>query len=78
MPNRIPVLLSVFRLDLNKPEFESRAPHDNDIISVEAIAFTQAAQKLIEGEIYLSSPMAIISRLLLKRFCHTSNGDKQF
>jgi 8-oxo-dGTP pyrophosphatase MutT (NUDIX family) len=68
MPGRIPVLLSVFRVDLSKSEFESRAQHDSDIVSVEAISLTDAAQKLIDGEIYLSSPVAIISRFLLGTF----------
>jgi 8-oxo-dGTP pyrophosphatase MutT (NUDIX family) len=77
MPGRIPVLLSVFRVDLSKAEFDSRAQHDNDIVSVEAISFTEAAQKLVEGGIYLSSPVAIISRLLLKRFLNTSTHDKK-
>ena len=66
MPGRMPVLLSVFRLDLKRSEFDSRNQHDNDIVSVEAISLTEVAQKLINGEIYLSSPIAIISRLLLK------------
>ncbi len=71
MPGRIPVLLSVFRVDLSTSEFESRSRHDNEIISVEAISFTEAVQNLIEGVIYLSSPAAIISRLMLKNFFNT-------
>lgn len=66
MPGRMPVLLSVFRVDLNRHEFESRAHHDEEIISVLAIPFMEAARKLVSGEIYLSSPAAIVSRLLLK------------
>lgn len=65
MPGRIPFLLSIFRIDLKNSEFDSRAQHDDDIVSVEVISFFDAAQKLISGEIYLSSPVAIISRLLL-------------
>jgi 8-oxo-dGTP pyrophosphatase MutT (NUDIX family) len=77
MPGRIPVLLSVFRVDLSKPEFESRTQHDNDIVSVEAISFSDAAQKMIDGEIYLSSPVAIISRLLLEIYFTASTKDKE-
>lgn len=73
MPGRIPVLLSIFRIDLRKPEFDSRLQHDDDIVSVEAISFTDAAQKLINGGIYLSSPAAIISRLLLKDISKYTN-----
>jgi 8-oxo-dGTP pyrophosphatase MutT (NUDIX family) len=77
MPNRIPVLLSVFRLDVRMGEFESRAQHDNDIVSVEALSFPDAARKLVEGEIYLSSPVAILSRLLLKEFLGKAIADKE-
>lgn len=65
MPGRIPVLLSVFRVDVSQYEFDSRLCHDSEIVSVEAMSFMEAARRLIEGEIYLSSPVAIISRLLL-------------
>ena len=64
MPGRMPVLLRVFRVDLSKFEFDSRSPHDNEIVSVEAIPFIEVARRLVEGDIYLSSPVAIISRLL--------------
>jgi 8-oxo-dGTP pyrophosphatase MutT (NUDIX family) len=82
MPGRIPVLLSVFRVDLSKPEFESRTHHDNDIVSVEAISYADAMQRLVSGEIYLSSPATIISRFLLKTFINRSfiqdiEADKQ-
>ncbi len=77
MPGRMPVLLSVFRIDLSKPEFESRSQHDNDIVSVEAISFTEAARKLVGGGIYLCSPIAIISRLLLGRCLNTSIPDRE-
>lgn len=66
MPGRIPVLLSVFRVDLNQREFDTRIRHDNEIVSVEALPFIDAVRKLIDGDIYLSSPAAIVSRLLLK------------
>ena len=66
MPGRMPVLLTIFRVDLCQSEFDLRLQHDNEIVSVEAISFIEIARKLVSGEIYLSSPVAIISRLLLK------------
>ena len=77
MPGRIPVLLSVFRLDISRPEFDSRSHPDDDIVSVEAISFADAARKLIHGEIYLSSPVAILSRLLLKQYYHAPTSGKR-
>lgn len=67
MPGRIPVLLSIFRVDLSRPEFDSRAQHDNDIVSVETVPFVKAQRMIADGEIYLCSPIAIISRLLLEQ-----------
>jgi 8-oxo-dGTP pyrophosphatase MutT (NUDIX family) len=66
LPGRIPVLLSIFRVDVSRSEFDNRGPHDGEIVSVEAIPYSEIVKKLIEGQIYLSSPMAILSRLLLK------------
>jgi len=77
MPGRMPVLLSVFRVDLGTPEFDSRSQHDNDIVSIEVISFTEAVQKMVAGGIYLSSPVAIISRLLLKRCLKTPIPNKE-
>lgn len=66
MPGRIPVLLSVFRVDVSQSEFISRSRHDNEILSVKAIPFGEVARMIVSGKIYLSSPAAIVSRLLLK------------
>ena len=71
MPGRIPVLLSAFSIEVSQSEFDSRSRHDNEISSVEVLSFTEIARKIVNGEIYLSSPIAIISRLLLKRFLNT-------
>ena len=71
MPGRIPVLLSTFRVDVSQYEFDTRTKHDNEISSVEVLSFDEIARKIINGEIYLSSPVAIMSRLLLKRFVNT-------
>jgi 8-oxo-dGTP pyrophosphatase MutT (NUDIX family) len=68
MPGRMPVLLSVFRVDLSRSEFDSRLSHDDDIIGVEAISLADVARMIISGEIYLSSPVAILSRLLFKTY----------
>jgi len=67
MPGRIPVLLSVFQVDIEGAEFNARGVHDSEIESVVAIEYEEIAGKIISGEIYLSSPIAILGRLLLAR-----------
>lgn len=76
MPGRMPVLLSVFRVDISQKEFDSRSCYDAEIASVEAISFVEAARMLVEGQIYLSSPVAIISRLLLENMVQAGDGEK--
>ena len=66
MPGRMPVLLSVFTVHVSESEFSSRSKHDSEIISVKAIPFVEVARMIVTGEIYLSSPVSIVSRLLLK------------
>ncbi len=76
MPGRIPVLLSIFEVNVNQREFLSRSAHDPDIASVEVISFSDLVLKIVDGEIYLSSPMAIIARYLLKNYLNNPSMDK--
>ena len=64
-PNRNPMLLHIFRVDLTHNDFLMRGPHDQEIRAVELIAYPQVAQLLRQGEIYVAVPMAILGRLLL-------------
>ncbi len=68
MPGRIPVLLSVFKVEVSQAEFDTRRPHDEEVVSVEAVPFLEAIQKLVNGEIYLCSPVALVARFLLNRY----------
>jgi 8-oxo-dGTP pyrophosphatase MutT (NUDIX family) len=77
MPGRMPVLLSIFRVDVRQGEFESRFSPDAEITSVEAIPFPEAKRKLLNGEIYLCSPMAIIGRFLLNGSSCGQRGGSQ-
>jgi 8-oxo-dGTP pyrophosphatase MutT (NUDIX family) len=72
MPGRIPVLLSIFTIQLKKKEFDMRKKHDDEVYSVELIHIRDVAKKIISGEIYLSCPCAILSRLILKRVITTN------
>ena len=61
-PNRYPVLPWIYQIDLSKQEFDTRDPHDDEIVSVECFTFKEVKEKIIQGEIYVSLPMAILSR----------------
>ncbi len=76
MPGRMPVLLSVFRVDLDAAEFEARRPHDSEIVSIEAVPFPELTRRILDGEIYLGPIIAIIARLLLRTFAAGHAADK--
>jgi 8-oxo-dGTP pyrophosphatase MutT (NUDIX family) len=73
MPGRIPVLLSIFEVQIHMKEFIGRKTFDcNEIKSVEYISINDIVNKIKNGEIYLSSPMAILSRFIfsnMKEVC---------
>jgi len=66
MPGRMPVLLSVFHIELSMNEFTGRKSFDGEeITAVELLPVDTIINKIIMGDIYLSSPMAILSRFIL-------------
>jgi len=65
MPGRMPVLLSVFYIELSMDEFVGRKSFDcEEITAVELLPINTVIDKIITGEIYLSAPMAILSRFI--------------
>ena len=72
-PNRYPVLPWIYQIDLSKQEFDTRDQHDNEVVSVECFTFEEIKEKIIQGEIYVSLPLAIISRFL---FSQTETVDR--
>ena len=63
-PVRHPVLPWIFEVHISQREFDGREPHDDEICSVECFPFKEIKEKIIQGEIYVSLPLAIISRFL--------------
>jgi len=66
-PNRMPVLLYAFRVDLAQEEFDRRGQHDEEIQSVELIALDEAVRMIASGAIYVAIPVAMIGIYLLTR-----------
>ncbi len=65
-PGRMPELLSIFRIDLTEEEWLSRGPTDTEILSVHRMDRGHIREAILSGEIYLSSPLAILARFLLE------------
>ena len=76
MPGRMPVLLSVFQIELTMDEFNRRKTFDGDeIISVELLPVKTVMGKIISGEIYLSSPIAILSRFIFSNIKEVTGNE---
>ena len=63
-PNRMPKLVYVFRVDLQKHEYELRRPHDQEIDSVELVPIREAIRLMTTGGIYVAGIIAIIGMYL--------------
>ena len=66
-PNRMPLLVYVFRVDVTRNEFDLRRPHDHEIASVELVPFAEAIRLMATGGIYVAGIVAIVSTYLLSR-----------
>jgi 8-oxo-dGTP pyrophosphatase MutT (NUDIX family) len=66
-PNRMPVLVYAFRVDLTQDEFDRRLAHDDEIESVELLELDEAVRMIARGAIYVAIPVAMIGTYLLTR-----------
>ena len=64
-PNRSPELIFPFRVDLTRQAFEQRKVHDDEISEVLCFSREQLVAMVQNGEIYITMPVAMISRWLL-------------
>ncbi|MFC1489373.1 NUDIX hydrolase [Thermodesulfobacteriota bacterium] len=65
--NRYPVLPWIYEINISRQEFDCRASHDDEITEVECIEFEQIKELIFQGGIYVSLPIAIISRFLFSK-----------
>lgn len=66
-PNRYPVLPYIYQGHIVREEYESRKHHDSEVVGIECIGFEEVRTMIALGEIYVSLPIAIISRFLFAR-----------
>jgi 8-oxo-dGTP pyrophosphatase MutT (NUDIX family) len=67
LPNRIPHLVYVFRVELTQEEFDRRSGHDDEIAAIELVPLVEVAQRVAVGSIYVALPVAIMLTYLLTR-----------
>ena len=64
LPNRSPVFAYIYQIHITQQEFDLRKKHDEEIISVEVFCFDDIKQMIINGDIYVTLPISILSRFL--------------
>ena len=64
-PNRNPELLYVYKIDLSEEDVVNRKGHDQEIVKVEILKFAEVCSRILNGDIYVTTPIAVISRYLL-------------
>ena len=64
-PNRNPNLTYIFMAHVTQQEYENRGDHDREIADVECFSLKEAYRLIINGDIYVSVPIAIISRFIM-------------
>ncbi len=64
-PNRNPLLASTFKVDLTFQEYAARNGFDNEIAEVVLLDYAQVVDRMCRGELYVTTPMAVIARHLL-------------
>lgn len=67
LPNRMPQLVYVFQVDISMDEFALRQPHDHEVASVELVEFGDFCQRFVRGDVYVSTPGAVVARYMLER-----------
>ena len=66
-PNRNPTLIYIYKVDILKQEYENRKLNedDNEISSIECLGFNDIQEMILQGKLYVSVPLAVVSRFLL-------------
>lgn len=64
-PNRNPELLNVFQVELYSDEINNRNNHDEEIDEVLILHFNEVRKRIVNGDIYVAVPIAVISRYFL-------------
>ena len=66
-PNRYPVLPWIYQIDISQNEFDIREQHDGEVENVECLGYEEVKRKILNGGIYISLAIAIVSRFFFSR-----------
>ena len=63
-PTRMPMFPNLFSINITREEFQARQSHDDEIEEVGLFTFQEIRQMILDEEIFVSLPLAILSRFL--------------
>ena len=75
-PNRNPLLMYIFMVNITRPEYDNRQHHDNEISAVECFSLDAVKRMMVNNEIYVSVPIAIIGRYIMGKDKITKNNGR--
>jgi ADP-ribose pyrophosphatase len=74
-PNRNPNLIHIFKVKIAQSEYEQRKDHDHEIDSVGMFRFDEIREMIIDGQIFIGVPLAVIGRFLLEQAKGSKSGE---
>tara|TARA_A100001011_G_C14043527_1_gene728798 strand:+ start:200 stop:760 length:561 start_codon:yes stop_codon:yes gene_type:complete len=66
-PTRMPMFPNLFSIKITKQEYELRQSHDDEIEKVGLFSFDEIRKMVLDEKIFVSLPLAILSRFLLSQ-----------
>lgn len=66
-PIRMPMFPSLFSINITKKEFDLRQSHDDEVEEVGLFSFDEIRQMILNEKVFVSLPLAILSRFLLSQ-----------
>lgn len=61
IPNRNPLLTSVFSVSITMQEYKMRKKHDEEVVEVLLLDYKELSSLISRGDIYVTMPIAVIS-----------------
>ena len=68
--NRMPMFPKVFYINLTNQEYLKKDEFDDEIEQIKAFTFEETIESIVQGDLFTTLPIAVISRFLFARNLH--------
>jgi ADP-ribose pyrophosphatase len=69
--NRMPMFPKVFYINLTSQEYLKKDEFDEEIEQVKAFSFEETVESIVQGDLFATLPIAVISKFLFTRKLHS-------